>query len=166
MMISTSSILQTVTEISRALWWMFPSAKSGDKTEQQEERSEKIWQGRCYKVSVWKNAHQAQGCWSCGCPTPGAWWGFGLSLPMAEGLEIRWSLRPLPVQIIQWFWLCDSTTALYIMSLDFTGVLCMSSLSLTQQGRTSAHRSPCADAVLTLSKHVFASPCLTLNEIN
>lgn len=33
---------------------MFPSAKSGDKTEQQEERSEKIWQGRWYKVSVKK----------------------------------------------------------------------------------------------------------------
>lgn len=34
MMISTRSILQTVTEISRALWWMFPSAKSGVKNKE------------------------------------------------------------------------------------------------------------------------------------
>lgn len=112
MMISTRSILQTVTEISRALWWMFPSAKSGVKNKE----GGKFGKGGG-TTSVSKDAH---------------------------ALKNAASTRSFPF---------FSTEALCKIPQDAPRILCASSLTLTDQGRTGTSKSPLEFSALVLAKH-------------
>lgn len=112
MMISTRSILQTVTEISRALWWMFPSAKSGVK----KKEGGKFGKGGSTK-SVSKDTH---------------------------ALKSAASKRSFPF---------FSTEVLCKIPLEPPGILCASSLTLTDQGRTGTSKSLFDFSALTQVKH-------------